>query len=92
MRSIGINLGRWINKGLLQFHAARPTTFGLEMHLVKMDLLRLELETEEEESRRLIGQEQMKLKKWERDQGKMAKSRALNEGTRDRNAKKRKRE
>jgi circadian clock protein KaiC len=36
MRSIGINLGRWINKGLLQFHAARPTTFGLEMHLVKM--------------------------------------------------------
>jgi circadian clock protein KaiC len=36
MRSIGINLGRWINNGLLQFHAARPTTFGLEMHLVKM--------------------------------------------------------
>jgi circadian clock protein KaiC len=36
MRSIGINLGRWVNKGLLQFHAARPTTFGLEMHLVKM--------------------------------------------------------
>ena len=36
MRSIGINLGPWINKGLLQFHAARPTTFGLEMHLVKM--------------------------------------------------------
>ncbi len=36
MRSIGINLGRWINKGLLQFHAARPTTSGLEMHLVKM--------------------------------------------------------
>jgi circadian clock protein KaiC len=36
MRSIGINLGRWINKGRLQFYAARPTTFGLEMHLVKM--------------------------------------------------------
>jgi circadian clock protein KaiC len=36
MQSIGINLGRWIKKGLLQFHAARPTTFGLEMHLVKM--------------------------------------------------------
>ena len=254
MRSIGINLGRWINKGLLQFHAARPTTFGLEMHLVKMhkiirnfdpsivvvdpvtglidsgtqaetrsmllrlidflkqkqitalmttltggaaaqeqtevnisslvdtwlllrdiesggernrglyilksrgaahsnqireflltdhgvelrnvylgetglltgsarvaqeakdasqallaeqeietkqcaldrkrkaieaqmDVLRLELETEEEESRRLIAQEQMKLKKWEQDQGKMAKSRALNEGTRAGNAK-----
>jgi circadian clock protein KaiC len=36
MQSIGINLGRWVNKGLLQFSAARPTTFGLEMHLVKM--------------------------------------------------------
>jgi len=36
MRSIGINLGRRINKGLLQFQAARPATFGLEMHLVKM--------------------------------------------------------
>jgi len=48
----------------------------------QMDALRLELETEEEESRRLIAQEQMKVKKWEQDQGKMAKSRALNEGTR----------
>jgi circadian clock protein KaiC len=36
MKSIGINLERWIHKGLLQIHAARPTTFGLEMHLVKM--------------------------------------------------------
>jgi circadian clock protein KaiC len=36
MRSIGIDLGRWIHKGLLQFHAARPSAFGLEMHLVKM--------------------------------------------------------
>jgi len=36
MRSIGINLGRWVDKGLLLIHAARPTTFGLEMHLVKM--------------------------------------------------------
>jgi len=36
MRSIGIDLGRWIDKGLLHFHAARPTTFGLEMHLVKI--------------------------------------------------------
>ena len=53
----------------------------------QMDVLRLELETEEEESRRLIAQEQMKLKKWEQDQGKMAKSRALNEGTRAGNAK-----
>lgn len=36
MRSIGIDLGRWIEKGLLQFHGTRPTTLGLEMHLVKM--------------------------------------------------------
>jgi circadian clock protein KaiC len=39
MRSIGIDLGRWVDKGLLQFHAARPTAFGLEMHLVKMHTL-----------------------------------------------------
>ena len=36
MRSIGIDLQRWIDKGLLHFHTARPTTFGLEMHLVKI--------------------------------------------------------
>ncbi len=36
MRSIGIHLGRWVEKGLLQFHSSRPTTFGLEMHLVKI--------------------------------------------------------
>ena len=36
MRSIGINLARWVEKGLLHFHAVRPTTFGLEMHLVKI--------------------------------------------------------
>ena len=36
MRSIGINLAQWVDKGLLHFHAARPTTFGLEMHLVKI--------------------------------------------------------
>ena len=36
MRSIGINLARWVTKGLLHFHAVRPTTFGLEMHLVKI--------------------------------------------------------
>ncbi len=36
MRSIGLDLGRWVDKGLLQIHAARPTTFGLEMHLVKI--------------------------------------------------------
>jgi circadian clock protein KaiC len=33
MRSIGINLEPWVKKGLLQFHAARPTLYGLETHL-----------------------------------------------------------
>ena len=36
MRSIGINLQRWVDKGLLHFHSVRPTTYGLEMHLVKI--------------------------------------------------------
>jgi circadian clock protein KaiC len=36
MASIGIDLGRWIDKGLLQFQAILPTTFGLEMHLIKI--------------------------------------------------------
>jgi circadian clock protein KaiC len=36
MRSIGIDLGRWVDQGLLHFHSVRPTTFGLEMHLVKI--------------------------------------------------------
>jgi circadian clock protein KaiC len=34
MRSIGIDLEPWIDKGLLQFYASRPGTFGLEKHLV----------------------------------------------------------
>ena len=34
MKSIGINLQEHLDKGLLQFNAARPTLFGLEMHLV----------------------------------------------------------
>jgi circadian clock protein KaiC len=36
MRSIGINLEQWVKKGLLQFHASRPSLYGLEMHLVTM--------------------------------------------------------
>ncbi|MBV8904980.1 MAG: circadian clock protein KaiC, partial [Acidobacteriia bacterium] len=36
MRSIGIDLGRWVDNGLLHFRATRPTTLGLEMHLVQM--------------------------------------------------------
>ena len=33
MLSIGINLQPWVEKGLLQFQANRPTVAGLEMHL-----------------------------------------------------------
>ena len=36
MRSIGIDLAPHVKKGLLQFHVARPTQYGLEMHLVNM--------------------------------------------------------
>lgn len=36
MRSIGIDLEVWSRKGLLRFQAARPTLFGLEMHLIAM--------------------------------------------------------
>ncbi|MGZ9275353.1 MAG: ATPase domain-containing protein, partial [Nitrospira sp.] len=33
MSSIGLDLSRWVERGLLQFHAARPHLRGLEMHL-----------------------------------------------------------
>jgi circadian clock protein KaiC len=33
MLSIGIDLERWVKKGLLQFHGTRPTLYGLETHL-----------------------------------------------------------
>jgi circadian clock protein KaiC len=36
MRSIGVDLEPWCRSGLLRFHNARPTSFGLEMHLVAM--------------------------------------------------------
>ncbi|OIO71379.1 MAG: KaiC 1 [Zetaproteobacteria bacterium CG_4_9_14_3_um_filter_49_83] len=36
MASIGINLQPWIKKGLLQIQATRPSSAGLETHLVKM--------------------------------------------------------
>jgi len=36
MRSVGINLGRWIDQGLLEIHSSRPTLQGLEQHLVMM--------------------------------------------------------
>ena len=34
MRSIGLDLQRWIDKGMLRIESSRPTLFGLEMHLV----------------------------------------------------------
>jgi circadian clock protein KaiC len=36
MRSIGIDLAPHIKKGLLQIHVARPSQYGLEMHLLTM--------------------------------------------------------
>src|SRR4026209_1379332 len=36
MRSVGLNLERWVKKGLLRIHAARPTLYGLEFHLATM--------------------------------------------------------
>jgi circadian clock protein KaiC len=39
MRSIGVDLAPWLKKGLLQIHAARPTAFGLEMHLAVLHKL-----------------------------------------------------
>jgi circadian clock protein KaiC len=37
MRSIGLDLDRWVTKGLLRIHAARPTLYGLEFHLATMN-------------------------------------------------------
>jgi circadian clock protein KaiC len=36
MRSVGLDLGHWIRKGLLTIHSTRPTSTGLENHLVNM--------------------------------------------------------
>lgn len=38
-KSIGINLEPWVKKGLLHFNVARPTYYGLEMHLVTVNKL-----------------------------------------------------
>jgi circadian clock protein KaiC len=39
MRSIGVDLGRAAQQGLLKFQALRPTAYGLELHLVKIHQL-----------------------------------------------------
>jgi circadian clock protein KaiC len=36
MRSAGIDLQKWVAKGLLRFHADRPNRHGLETHLLEM--------------------------------------------------------
>ncbi|MBX3319428.1 MAG: circadian clock protein KaiC [Nitrospira sp.] len=36
MSSIGLDLRRWMTRGLLRYHAARPHLHGLEMHLAVM--------------------------------------------------------
>lgn len=36
MRSVGIDLARHVDAGLLRFEAARPSLFGFEMHLARM--------------------------------------------------------
>ncbi len=36
MNSIGIDLTEPVKKGFLQFHASRPSAYGLEMHLINM--------------------------------------------------------
>ena len=39
MRSVGLNLERWVKKGLLHFNAMRPTSTGLEGHLAVLHRL-----------------------------------------------------
>ena len=46
MRSIGINLEKYMNSGLLRFEAWRPTQSGLEMHLLRIHKLIEEFEPE----------------------------------------------
>jgi len=39
MASIGFDLGQWVRKGRLHFHAVRSTVYGLEQHLVSIHKL-----------------------------------------------------
>lgn len=43
MRSISLDLGQWTSSGLLQLRAERPTTLGLELHLLGLHRLLDEL-------------------------------------------------
>jgi circadian clock protein KaiC len=44
MRSIGLDLVPWLKKGVLRFHATRPTAYGLETHLAALHKLVSEFE------------------------------------------------
>jgi circadian clock protein KaiC len=39
MRSVGLDLAPWLKKGLLRFHATRPSAHGLETHLTTLHKL-----------------------------------------------------
>jgi circadian clock protein KaiC len=39
MASVGMDIGGWVQQGLLRFHCERPTTRGLEDHLATMQAL-----------------------------------------------------
>jgi circadian clock protein KaiC len=36
-RSVGLDLQRWVDAGLLRFEVARPSMYGLEMHLARIN-------------------------------------------------------
>jgi len=44
MHSIGLDLMTWLKKGVLRFHATRPTAYGLETHLAALHKLVSEFE------------------------------------------------
>jgi circadian clock protein KaiC len=44
MHSIGLDLMPWLKKGVLRFHATRPTAYGLETHLAALHKLVSEFE------------------------------------------------
>jgi circadian clock protein KaiC len=46
MRSIGLDLEKWVNKKLLHFHSSRASIYGLETHLVSVHKLVQEFEPE----------------------------------------------
>jgi circadian clock protein KaiC len=39
LRSIGLDLSPYVEQGLLHFHATRPSSYGIEMHLLMMQQL-----------------------------------------------------